>query len=85
MALQDTLSELVGKAPATKNRVDLLLSKLEAAGSDDHDTLLAALRDKGLRPATLTKAIRKEYGIATVTDTSVAHWRAKNLAEVNGL
>lgn len=83
MALQDTLSELVGKAPATKNRVDLLLDKL--AGTPDGETLMAALRDKGLRPVVLTAAIRKEYGVATVTDTSVSHWRAKNLAEVTGL
>ena len=86
MALQDTLSELVGTAPATKNRVDLLLEKLFADGADeDFTTLTLALRDLNLRAATLTQAIKKEYGIATVTDTSVSHWRKKNNVEVTGL
>ena len=36
-------------------------------------------------PSTLTQAIRKEYGTATVTEHSVGDWRRQNLAEVNGL
>jgi len=85
MSLQDTLSELAGTAPATKNRVDLLLDKLKAEAPEDHRTLSFALRDRNLRAATLTQAIKKEYGIATVTDTSVSHWRKKNNVEVTGL
>jgi hypothetical protein len=85
MALQDSLDELAGKSPARKNRVDLLLEKLKAEAPDDYRTLTVALHDKNLRPVVLTAAIRKEYGTATVTDTSVSHWRSKNNAEVNGL
>lgn len=85
MALSDTLSELTGNSPATKNRVDLLLEKLLDESPEDFTTLTLALQDKSIRPVVLTKAIRKEYGIATVTDTSVSHWRTKNLREVTGL
>ena len=85
MALQDTLTELAGNTPAAKNRVDLLLDKLHREAPADHATLSAALHDASLRAVVLTKAIRKEYGIATVTDTSVSHWRRKNNAELTGL
>ena len=85
MALSDTISELTGKSPATKNRVDLLLDKLKVDAPEDYKTLTFALRDKNLRPVVLTKAIRKEYGIATVTDHSISDWRSKNIAELTGL
>jgi hypothetical protein len=85
MALFETLAELEGNSPAKKNRVDLLLDKLSTTMPDDHATLLAALQNKTLRSVVLTKALRQEYGIATVTDTSVSHWRRKNLGEVDGL
>jgi hypothetical protein len=86
MALQDTLTHISGKAPATKNRVDLLLDKLRDEKPDDYKTLYAALRDLNVRPATLTMSLRVEYkDHDVVTDTSVSHWRSKNLREVNGL
>lgn len=83
MALQDRLAELAGKGPATKNRVDILLDEL--AGSDDGETLTAALNTPKITAASLTRALRTEYGQTVVTDTSVDAWRRKNLAEVNGL
>jgi hypothetical protein len=85
MALQDSLDELAGKAVAVKNRVDLLLDQLKAEKPEDYRTLTFALRDKNLRPADLTRAVRKEYGYHSVKDQSVSEWRRKNLAEVNGL
>jgi hypothetical protein len=85
MSLSETLLDLAGKAPASKNRVELLLGKLKVEAPDDYATLGAALQDLSLRPVVLTKAIRREYGVDTVTDTSVSHWRRKNLAEVDGL
>jgi hypothetical protein len=85
MALQDSLAELAGKSPARKNRVDLLLEKLKAEAPEDYKTLTFALRDKNLAHHVITKAIRKEYGIATVTDHSVGDWRSKNLRELTGL
>lgn len=86
MALQDTLAELSSKGPAVKNRVDILLEKLKVEAPEDYRTLTFALRDKNLRAAALTKAIRQEYGIDTVKDQSVSEWRRKSTpAEVNGL
>lgn len=85
MALQDTLTELSAKAPATKNRVDSLLVKLESEAPEDYRTLTFALRDRNIRSATLTQAIKQEYGIATVKDASVAEWRRKHNVEVTGL
>jgi hypothetical protein len=83
MALQDTLTQITSTAPATKNRVDLLLDRL--AGSADLPVLSAALRNKQIRGADLTKALRREYGADVVKDDSVSEWRRKNPAEVNGL
>lgn len=83
MALSDTLVQFTAKAPAAKNRVDILLDKL--VGTDDFPVLSAALRNRLVRGADLTKALRKEYGNDAVTDNSVGEWRRKNLAEVDGL
>ena len=83
MALSDTLSELAGTGPATRNRVEILLDKL--AGGDDFPVLSSALRNKGLSAAALTKALRKEYGSDVVKDNSVAEWRRRNSTELTGL
>jgi hypothetical protein len=87
MALQDTLTELTGKGPAAKNRVELLLDKLAAESPDDFKTLSIALRTPAsqLPHHVITKALRKEYGTATVTDYSVGEWRRRHVAEVTGL
>lgn len=85
MALQDTINDVAGKGPAVKNRVDILLDTLLQDKPEDFTTLKAALRDPSVRAVTLTKALRAEYGHETVNDTSVSHWRTKNLREVNGL
>lgn len=83
MALSDTISQFAGRAPAQKNRVDILLDRLE--GTADGDTLKAALRDKSIRHATLASALRSEYGKDAATDHSVGEWRRRNLADVDGL
>lgn len=83
MSLLNTITELSGKAQASKNRVEILLDKLD--GSDDGDTLATVLRTPSVTSATITKALRKEYGTDSVTDSSVDAWRRKNNAEVNGL
>ena len=83
MALSDTLTHFAGKAPAPKNRIDILLDKL--AETPDGQTLAFALRDPNVRQSTLTNALRKEYGEGAVTDHSVGEWRRKNIREVDGL
>lgn len=85
MALSDTISELSGNSPASKNRVDILLEKWE--GTQNGDELLAALLDENVRAAVLTAAIRRETKTHSVLkDGSVAEWRRKNSAqEVTGL
>lgn len=83
MALADNLAAFAGDAVATKNRVDLLLEQLE--DSEDLEVLQDALNDRRISGATLTRALRKEYGHAVVKDFSVDTWRRKNLAEVTGL
>lgn len=85
MALSDTLSELADKAPATRNRVDILLDQLQSTAPEDHRTLTFALRDKNLAHHVITKAIRKEYGHDTVKDDSVGDWRRNAQREINGL
>lgn len=84
MALSDTLNELAGSGPATRNRVNLLLDKLKEEGSDDYTILLAAL-DGGVRASVLTKALRKEYGHDIVKDSSVAEYRRSRNSQVTGL
>lgn len=85
MALSDTLSELAGTGPATRNRVSILLDKLKADGSDDYSILVDALDNKSLRSATLTKALRKEYGHDIVKDSSVTEYRRVRNIQVTGL
>lgn len=86
MALLDTLTELSGKSPASKSRVDILLDKLILEAPEDYKTLQQALRDPSLPHHVITKSLRREYGNAVVTDSSVGEWRRKNLpTSVNGL
>jgi len=81
MSLLDSLN--VVTAPVSKNRVDLLLDKLEG---EDLTTLQAALRNSAIRPFELTKALRMEYqDQQVVTDKSVADWRRAHISEVDGL
>lgn len=83
MSLSDTLTELAGTGPATRSRIDTLLDKL--TGTPDFEVLSNALRNKAVSAATLTKALRKEYGRDAVKDSTVAEWRRRNLSEVTGL
>lgn len=83
MSLSDTLTELAGSGPATFNRIDALLDKL--AGTPDFVVLSNALRNRAISAATLTKALRKEYGKDAVKESTVAEWRRRNLSEVTGL
>lgn len=80
VTLSDTLQQLEGSGPAKENRVATLLRRLE--GTEDHDVLVASLRNG--RPSILTKALRIEYGHDVVTDTSVREYQVKN-REVSGL
>lgn len=85
MALVDTLSDITGKSVARKNRVDILLKEWE--GTEDGETLLAALNNEDIPSAALTRAIRQETKThSVVKDSSVAEWRRKNAAqEIDGL
>lgn len=83
MSLLDSLQEFTASAPATKNRVEILLDRL--AGTEDLPTLSTALRNPAISGSTLTKALRKEYGHTVVTDNSVGEWRRRNLSELTGL
>ena len=85
MALSDSLAELAGTGPATKNRVTILLDRLKEEGSDDFTILLDALGNPSLRSATLTKALRKEYGHDIVKDSSVTEYRRSRNSQVTGL
>ena len=85
MALSDSLSELAGTGPATRNRVVILLDRLKEEGSDDYSILVDALDNRGIRSATLTKALRKEYGHDIVKDSSVTEYRRSRNAQVTGL
>lgn len=82
MALSDTLLGFTKSAPAPKNRVEILLDKLEG---DDLETLQSALRNPAVNGSALTKALRKEFGTDAVTDHSVGEWRRRNPAELTGL
>lgn len=82
MALLATLNEITAKAPAVKNRVDILRDVLTG---DDAETLDKALHNAGISSASLTKALRKEYGHDSVKEYSVARWRSANLVELTGL
>lgn len=85
MALSDTLSDITGNSVARKNRVDILLEQWE--GTEDGETLLAALRDENISSAALTKALRSETKThSVVKDNSVSEWRRRNASlEVTGL
>lgn len=83
MSFAESLISVSQSAVATRNRVDILLDKLD--GTEDGDTLKAVLLNTSIRSATITQALKKEYGPGTVKDGSVAEWRRKNLAELTGL
>ncbi len=83
MALSDTLNDITRTAPAAKNRVDILLDRLE--GTEDHPVLIAALTNPLITGAALTRALRREYGNIAVKDFSVDNWRRSHNADVTGL
>jgi|GEM_PF-6555112 hypothetical protein len=85
MALSDSIAELSGNSPASKNRVDILLEEWE--GTQNGEELRAALLDENVRAAVLTAAIRRETKTHSVLkDGSVAEWRRKNASrEIDGL
>ena len=85
MALSDTLSDLAGTGPARQNRVITLLDKLKEEQSDDYTILLDALGNRLVPAATLTKALRKEYGHDIVKDSSVTEYRRSHNVSVSGL
>lgn len=77
MALLDTLSAIKESSIAPKNRVDILLAKWE--GTEDGETLLAALHNADVSSAVITRALRQEcHARDVVTDSSVDAWRRKN-------
>ena len=85
MALSDSLAELAGTGPATRNRVTILLDRLQEEGSDDYSILRDALGNRNLSSAKITQALRKEYGHDVVKDNSVDAWRRTTNANVTGL
>ena len=80
MALSDTLSELTKNARRCK--IERLLTTVDA---EDALTLRQALSNPHVKPVTLTKALRKEYGADAVTNHSVSDWRRRNTVELTGL
>ena len=85
MALLDTLSELAGTGPATRNRVSILLDQLKSDESNDYTILLDALANRAYSSAKLTKALRTEYGHDVVKDNSVAEYRRTHTMQLTGL
>lgn len=86
MALSDTLADLAGTGPATRNRVSILLDTLKDGGSDDYSILVEALDNRTYSSAKLTKALRTEYGHDVVKDNSVAEYRRSyGRVELRGL
>lgn len=85
MALSDTIQTVTGQSIAPKNRVDILLEKWE--GTEDGETLLAALNNPDIPSAALTRALRQEtHTHSVVKDGSVAEWRRRNTSqEIDGL
>lgn len=85
MALLDTLNDLAGTGPATRNRVSILLDRLKEDGSDDYTILLDALGNTSLSSAKITQALRKEYGHDVVKDNTVVEYRRTRRSELTGL
>lgn len=85
MALSETIAKFTDSAVAPKNRVDILLEKWE--GTEDGETLLAALQNEDIPSAALTRAIRQEtHTHGVLKDNSVAEWRRRNAPkEIDGL
>ena len=83
MSLSDAIQAETKTSAADKNRVDILLDKLE--GSPDGCVLRDALTDPRITSAVLTRALQKEYGLDAVKDLSVASWRRKRSTQVDGL
>lgn len=78
MSLENTLTLITGKSVAPKNRVDILLEKWE--GTEDGETLLAALHNMEISSAALTKALRQEcHARDVVKEGSVAEWRRRHV------
>lgn len=85
MALLDRLQELQGSGPAKRNRVAILLDKLDAENPEDAAALREALNNRSVRHAAITAALKYEYGDKAVTDTSVREYRINMGRQVNGL
>lgn len=86
MSLLDSLvGEVSKKTPAAKNRVAILLDKLQ--GTEDYDVLVSALNDPAkFSHAALTRALEAEYGEGAVKKSSVREYRLNNSPRtVNGL
>lgn len=77
MALAAVLAETKKTAKPKGSKIDVLLERLKAESKEDHDTLLAALNDPEIRDATLTKAVKTEYGADVLSNTSVREYRMK--------
>lgn len=71
------------RAPATKNRVLLLLDELH--NTDDEAVLRAALHDDTISHAVLTRTLKSVYGESAVNNTSVREYRLNLQSAVNGL
>ena len=85
MALVDALNELAGTGPAQRNRVAILLDRLDSENPGDAAALREALRNKTVRHAAITAALKSEYGHRIVTDTSVREYRINMDRQVTGL
>lgn len=84
MALSDALNKHTAGSVPKGNRVSLLLDRLLHENTEDHAALLSALTDPNIRHATITAALREEYGHDVVNSTSVREYRIK-FSHVNGL
>lgn len=71
------------RAPATKNRVLLLLEELH--GTEDEATLRAALHDNSITHAVLTRTLWNEFGEDCVKSNSVREYRVNIMTTLNGL
>lgn len=77
-AFAKALNEDNQKAVAPKNRVELLLDRLEQDDPEDYEALINALKDTTVSNASITRTIKRVWGEDTVKETSVRSYRTQN-------